>query len=183
MGKTKQAKRKILEMLTTPRKEKKLMKLVLQSDPESLKEKHFQKALKKLERKGEIVKDGKLYRIVAKLSSGSDKSSEQTAEILLPIAEQLRRKAGQTTKKTVSFAEQKVDLDEEIRRLEKELEEGEEESHDSSDGIELDENSNEVPAVLSLSAFANDRIDALPKSCLPVPLGRKRVLKGINKDH
>jgi hypothetical protein len=91
------------------------------------------------------------------------------------------------TKKEVKFSDEPStsysggDMDDEIARLEKELMD----SDDSGSSSEEDEdevsntnptNSNDNAAILSLSSFADDRVESLPTTCLPVP-GRYSLTK------
>jgi hypothetical protein len=165
MGKTKEARSKLLEALgKTPKSKKELKKIVKASNPEV--GKHLKKALRKLEERGEIKKDGKTYHIVSVISESGPKIKEdKPVPVPVPIAMQMRTKASQAEKKSVKFSEPVVDLDEEIRRLEQELEDS-----SSSDDSNSDEDEDEdEKGVLSLSQYADDRPEQLPKSCLPKP--------------
>jgi hypothetical protein len=178
MGRSKELQQQVLDALRkSPQTEKELRKLVLSDDTDVTK-KHVKKALQKLVEKAKIGKDGKIYKTASNESSSSSSDSEPAP--LLTAAEMLRQKTAKNTKKSVKFSEPEVDYDEEIRRLEQELEEGSESSSDEEDS---DEEDSKEPAVLSLSSLADDRIDALPANLLPVPHGKKRLLKGIDQDY
>lgn len=178
MGRSKEVEKQVLDAIRkSPQTEKELRKLVLTDDAVKTK-KHVKKALQKLVEKAEIVKDGKIFKTASNESSSSSSDSEPTP--LLTAAELLRQKTAKNTKKSVKFSEPEVDYDEEIRRLEQELEGGSESSSDEEDS---DEEDSKEPAVLSLSTLADDRIEALPANLLPVPLGKKRLLKGIDQDY
>lgn len=82
---------------------------------------------------------------------------------------------------SVGSAHPSADLDEEIRRLEAELqneESGDSDGSDSDSSDSEDEKKKKEAAILSLSASKSARIEGLPPSCLPA--SRKRVLKGID---
>jgi hypothetical protein len=178
MGRSKEVAKQVLDALRkSPQTEKELRKHILSDDTEVTK-KHVKKALQKLVEKAEIVEDGKIYKIASSESSSSSSDSESAP--LLTAAEILRQKTAQNTKKSVKFSEPEVDYDEEIRRLEQELEGGSESSSGEEDS---DEEDSKDPTVLSLSTLADDRIEALPANYLPVPLGKKRLLKGIDQDY
>jgi hypothetical protein len=161
MGKTKDAQRKLLEALgKTPKSKKELRKIVKASNPKV--GKHLKKALRKLEERGEIKKDGKTYHIASVITESDTKMKEDKP---VPIAMQMRTKASQAETKSVKFSEPEVDLDEEIRRLEQELED----SNSSDDSNSVDDEDENEKGVLSLSQYADDRPEHLPKSCLPKP--------------
>jgi hypothetical protein len=164
MGRTKHAQERILEELGRSQKGKKELKKVVKAKDPTLK-KYVKKALKKLVDKGEIKKDGQVFRIVSTEIVG--KSSDSDGNPVLPIAVRLRKEqeAETAAKRSVKFAEDNVDvdLDDEIRRLEMEL-------NQSSNESSSDEESTvgpEEPGVLSLSAYAEDRIEQLPDTYLP----------------
>ena len=74
------------------------------------------------------------------------------------------------SKKRVTFQEKEetLDIDDEIARLEREL--ANDDDDDSEESDDDDRNSfEEQPAVLSLSKFANDRVEHLPTTALPEP--------------
>jgi hypothetical protein len=114
----------------------------------------------------------------------SDSNSDSDSDAPLTAAELLRRAAGnakaspETQKPPAAQAD---DIDDEIRRLEAELEGSSSSSSsdddDDSDG-EYDESSGKKgssSAVLSLSTMKDDRIEALPASHLPS--NKKRMMK------
>jgi hypothetical protein len=164
MGKTKQAEKTMLQALGASPKSKKELKKTIKAKNPTLK-KHLKKALRKLEERGEIKSDGKVYQVIS--FSAENKLKDDKEDNPLPIAMQLRKNnASVAEKKSVKFTEPEVDLDEEIRRLQQELEEsGSSEESDSDD----DDEGSAKPAVLSLSEFAQDRVEQLPESYLPVP--------------
>jgi hypothetical protein len=177
MGRSKEVAIQVLDALRkSPQTEKELRELVLSVDTDVSK-KHVKKALKKLVERAEIVKVGTIYRTASNESSSS--SSDSDPALPVTAAELLRQKTAQNTKTSVKFIEPEVDYDEEIRRLEQELEGGSESSDDDDSG----EEDSKEQAVLSLSTLADDRIEALPANLLPVPLGKKRLLKGIDQDY
>lgn len=159
------ARQTILGELSQSPKGKKELKTTIKAKDPTLK-KHFMKALKYLLREGEIEKDGKMYKAILseKPAIQTVPTSENSKEAL-PIALRLRKEMETAPKKTVQFAEDEVDLDDEIRRLETEL------NQQSSSGETDDEESSgeNERAVVSLSAYADDKIDHLPKTFLPEP--------------
>jgi hypothetical protein len=170
MGKTKLAQMAILEELGKSLKGKRELKKVVRAKDPSLR-KHIKKALKKLIKKGVVEEDDKNFRMVPlqKRDTSSGQSHvvhQQRDEDDTPIAVRLRNEQDQHVQnKVVSFADEQVDLDDEIRRLEAEL-------NQSSCGSSDDESSASVEGdagVLSLSAFANDHIEHLPDTYLPEP--------------
>jgi hypothetical protein len=164
MGKTKQAENTLLQALGASPKSKKELKKTIKAKNPTLK-KHLKKALRKLEERGEIKSDGKVYQVISFSAEKNVKDDKEDKP--LPIAMQLRKtNASVAEKKSVKFSEPEVDLDEEIRRLQQELEESG--SSDGSDSDDDDEGSAK-PAVLSLSEFAQDRVEQLPESYLPEP--------------
>ena len=162
MGKTKAAKSKLLDILgQAPKSKKELRNIVKATNPEI---KSIKKALRKLKDERKIEKDGKRYYIA------SDKAKLNTTmkeDEPLPIAVQMRKtSSSQSDKKSVKFREPEVDLDEEIRRLEQELDD---DSSSSDDSNSVDDDEEKEIGVLSLSQFADDHPDHLPKTCLPEP--------------
>ena len=138
MGRTETTKRYLLENLKkSPRTKKELKKIIKANHPGF--EKRIKKALRKLQADGEIQQDGKSFRIVLDekqpvkqssqpqhVDSNSDRDSDSDDdnnddEPSVPIAAKLRAKesSNKHSKKSVSFEE--PDLDDEIRRLEQEL--------------------------------------------------------------
>ena len=198
-------KAKILEILSSssaPCDKKKLRKHV-QAQLEGTKKKHIKKALKALVKYGRIEKKGKGYqatqnRSEAPLPEASDDASSMSSTPLasqkteeqpkvLTAAELLRRKSKgeveRPQKKSVSFREKEVDLDDEIRRLEQELAGGSSSDDDGDDSDEDNQDEDNTGGVLSLSEYADDHIEALPQSSLPEPQKKKRLLKGIDDDY
>lgn len=162
MGRTQDAQQRILEELGRSQKGKKELKKVVKAKDPTLK-KHVKRALKKLVEAGEVEKDGKLFRVVSTEGAGKI-SNEDDGDAALPIAARLRKEQEASAKKSVQFTEEDVDLDDEIRRLEMELNQSSNESSDEESEVEPEE-----PVVLSLSAYAKDRIEQLPEACLPEP--------------
>jgi hypothetical protein len=111
--------------------------------------------------------------------------SDSDSDAPLTAAELLRRAAGNAKaspaaqKPKAPPAAQADDIDEEIRRLEAELEgsSSSSSSDDDTDGEDNESSGNKSsgPAVLSLSAMKDERIEALPASHLPS--NKKRTMK------
>lgn len=185
MGRTKLVQKIILEELGQAIKGKSDLKKAVKAKGPSLK-KHVTKALKKLVKKGVVEEDGKIFRISSVQIEDSSSShtqliqQQQQDDDAIPIAARLRQEQEHTIqKKSVSFADEPVDLDDEIRRLEAEL-------NHSSDGSSDEESSGSIedgdnPAVLCLSAFADDRIEHLPDTFLPEPGKYKAQGQAVNK--
>ena len=163
MGKTESHKKSLLEALGKIPKSKKELKDIVKGRHPEISGHDVKKALRKLEESGEIEKDGKRYRISAVVTRSL---SEGRIEKPLPIAMQIRKETRQADKKSVTFGEPEVDLDDEIRRLERELEAFDSSDDDSSSHENEEQNKG---GIMSLSKFANDHTDQLPKSCLPEP--------------
>lgn len=156
-----------MEELRRSQAGKKELKKAVKAKNPGLK-KHVEKALNKLIDAGDIVRDGKIFRLSSKQDVSENQSPSADEDQVVPIAVRLRKET-KTTAKSVKFAEEEVDIDDEIRRLEMELNNdssGDESEYDSPDDME---NDNGTPAVISLSAYAQDRIEHLPESCLPEP--------------
>ena len=173
MGKTKQVQKIILEELGDSRKGKSDLKKVVKAKDPSLK-KHVKKALRKLVKKGVVEKDGDDFWIMSVQIEESSSShshqvvNQQREAEAVPIGARLRKEQEEAPqKKAVSFADEEVDLDEEIRRLEAELNQSSAGSSDDESETTADEGEN--PSVLSLSAFANDRVERLSNTYLPEP--------------
>ena len=182
------ASRLVLQNLTERPRTKKELKRVLKATKPGLKKKYTKRALKALVKSGKIKKDGKEYRLIdAKESIAASSSKSATKSILssakqvdpsfVPIGMRLREE----TKKEVRFNDE-LDIsspgggiEDEIARLERELNEGNEsdDSESSSDenGVHSTDliNDSNGAAILSLSSFANDRVESLPSTSLPVP--------------
>jgi hypothetical protein len=176
MGKTKETEKALLKALEkTPRSRRELKGL--------LGEKHVKSALKKLCGRGDIKKEGKQYvRVVTSQDqngTAQQKKSPVSRSIpqikSVPIAMQMRKDSSKEQSKSVRIVEPEVDIDEEIRRLEQELE-----NSSSSEGSDSEDDDGEssYPVVLSLSKFAKDRIEQLPGTCLPEP-GRYNKKDGM----
>lgn len=151
-------------------------------------------ALKRLVKRGDIVKNGKEYSCSSR--AGDDPGDD------VPIAQRMRRPLANPPRfmeNNVKCDEtnNKLDLDEEIRRLEEELAK---ESEEDEDYDEVDESDNEVEdcdvhsennsasndiiddsysnGIIHLSDLAHDRIEPLPQSALPQ--SKRRHLKGVD---
>ena len=147
-------------------------------------------ALKRLVKRGDIVKNGKEYSCNITDNNGEEGD--------VPIAQRMRRKKTHQSEKNDETINSKepptIDLDEEIKRLEEELAE---ESQDDDDDVdesdnEIDESDvdskdsksndvvddNQSNGIIRLSDLANDRIEPLPPSALPQ--SRRRHLKGVD---
>jgi Zinc-finger of C2H2 type len=125
----------------------------------------------------------------ASVTMSSDTTSNSSArdEAPLTAAELLRRK-----QKRASQSEPKidsVDLDDEIRRLEAELQSDSDDSSTSSDSSETDssndsQNNNDNDAsdkVVCLSKVKDDTIESLPQHLLPS--GKRRKIKGFDDEY
>jgi Zinc-finger of C2H2 type len=160
MGKTKKA---VFHLVTQflaegPKTRKDLKHLVKARDGRA--KKYVRKALKGLVECGEVRQEGKVYHAVV--------IEERETEV--PIG--MRMRAQEARK--VEFAEpaKSDDLDDEIRRLETELANQYSSSSDddrTEDGQPEESCNAAETAVLSLSEYANDRIDCLPSTLLPEP--------------
>ena len=152
-------------------------------------------ALKRLVKRGDIVKDGKEY---------SCSIPDTVDEVDVPIAQRMKRQqlqqSGSSDKDKVDNGEfNKIDLDEEIRRLEEELAEESDGDDDDDDFDDVDESDNEIDdndsgmkewksneilddnysnGIIRLSNLADDRIEPLPSSALPQ--SKRRHLKGVD---
>jgi hypothetical protein len=204
------ASRLVLQTLKESSRTKKELKRVVKAARPSLKKKYTKRALKDLVASGKVKKDGKEYRLAKKRSETASTSTstskststpksilssqKQTDQSGMPIGMKLREA---NAKKEVKFSDEPSpsyaggdDMDDEIARLEKELMDGMNDSDDSESSSEEDvadegSNSNDNPAILSLSSFADDRVKSLPTTCLPVPgkysLTKKRKGKKSNQ--
>eukprot|EP00934_Nitzschia_sp_Nitz4_P008445 Nitzschia sp. Nitz4//scaffold55_size114948//86389//87303//NITZ4_003916-RA/size114948-processed-gene-0.78-mRNA-1//-1//CDS//3329554575//8435//frame0 len=156
MGKTKNVRQAIIGQLgQSPMGKSELKKVIKAKDPSW--KKLVKKSLKELVSQGEIVKEGKLYKISAvqlETVTGDD----------LPIAVRMRKE--QDKELSVRFEEPQVDIDDEIRRLEAELQ-GNSSSEESE--LEDDDDGQGDFGVVSLSAYANDHTDHLSGAQLPTP--------------
>eukprot|EP00429_Kryptoperidinium_foliaceum_P036035 CAMPEP_0176168186 /NCGR_PEP_ID=MMETSP0120_2-20121206/86071_1 /TAXON_ID=160619 /ORGANISM="Kryptoperidinium foliaceum, Strain CCMP 1326" /LENGTH=314 /DNA_ID=CAMNT_0017505875 /DNA_START=59 /DNA_END=1003 /DNA_ORIENTATION=- len=173
MGRKREAKRKILDELGRSRKAAKDLERIIKAKTPGL-EKYVKKSLKKLVKKGKVEKYGDEYQVVLQKQEENgettvpDEDTNDNDEDALPIALRLRKEKSVVEKKSVKFVEEEVDLDEEIRRLEEELNRQSSSDEMSDDDSTNDERSQEAK-VLSLSAYADDRIGHLPDQYLPEP--------------
>lgn len=184
MGKTEasNASQLILQTLQESSRTKKELKKAIKAARPSMKKKYTKRALKDLVASGTIKKKGKEYKLAKKnapapattsLPKSILSSKKQENKSSIPIGMKLRESG---PKKGVRFNEEKIDdssgdIDDEIARLEKEL--MNDSDDDSGNSSEEDDDSNASPTanngVLSLSAYADDRVETLPSACLPVP--------------
>ncbi|KAL3940867.1 MAG: hypothetical protein SGBAC_004662 [Bacillariaceae sp.] len=162
MGKASTEKAVLKALDKTPKSRRDLKKIA--------EKKGIRSALKALCERGEVIKDGKLYSRVSTSNEQKPQIVSETQtdpspqEAVLPIAERLRKKT--KVKKSVRIVEPKVDLDDEIARLEAELQ-----ASSSSDDESENEDGDgaEGNGVVSLSQFSDDRISSLPTAALPKP--------------
>lgn len=173
MGRTREVQRLILEELAKSDLKKKELKRVAKAKDASFKQ-SLKKALKRLVDKGKIEQDGKVFRIKSSRIENEMSSTQNVDDdekiAALPIAARLRgeRNTPAKAKRSVKFEDEQspVDIDDEIRRLELELAQSSSDE-ESSDQESVDKD--EGPGVVSLSAFAQDRIEQLPEVYLPEP--------------
>jgi Zinc-finger of C2H2 type len=177
MGKTKQVQKIIVDELEQSPKGKSHLKKVVKAKDPGLK-KYLKKALRKLVKKGVVEENENALRMVSVqqedlLSWQHHLVNPQPDVGSVPIAVRLRKEQEEAPKKkVVAFADEEVDLDDEIRRLEAELDQSSVGSSDDESTATNDGGAGN-PAVLSLSAFANDRVERLSDTYLPEP-GRYR---------
>ena len=183
----------VLKSLAKSSRTKKELKRVIKAKKPSLKKRTTRRAIKNLLINGEIKKEGREYYLVKE--NAAICSEKQTNTAMIPIGMRLR--APKKEKKQVKFSDQQDvssggNVDDEIERLERELMNGSDDDSDgssSSDEEELDNgddssnnnnntNNNNNAAILSLSEFADDRVESLASACLPVP-GRYDAMKKI----
>lgn len=132
-------------------------------------------ALKRLVKRGDIVKNGKEYSCNSK--GGVD-------PVVMPIAQRMRRPLAQPSgfmnKLKRDDEINNLDLDEEIRRLEEELAKESEEDEDYDEVDESDKEDCDVHSkdIINLSDLAHERIKPLPQSALPQ--SKRRHLKGVD---
>ncbi len=199
---------------------KEIQKELVAKDACDVSKKDVKKALKLLVKRGDVVKDGKKYKIIITTSSADDddgshsdddsrshnslsleddknihededdlRGGEAAAAAvapLVPIAERLRQTAQIERSEDNSNSKQKIDLDEEIRRLEAELAESdnddENSDHDddsSDDDQSTDQNTtSQSDGIICLSSMADERIIPLPQGALPQ--NKRRTLKNID---
>ena len=203
----KQAKKAVMEILKSSRGGKSTEELVELIQNSIISEKHVTKAIRKLEKKGQIQSSEGSYILNDEQRSFRGESNESGASDALPFAEILRRRAAtHSVESPASKTEetQKVDVDDEIRRLEAELaaDESDAVSDDGSESMQEDDDKvvsfgettvTEIegrhaetntavdgPVVVCLSSVAEERIAPLPANCLPQ--NKKRTIKGIDDD-
>lgn len=166
-GRTEKTVLKALEKRPTSRRELKRL----------LKAKHIKSTLRHLCEQGDIKKDGDNYVLLA-VHGGKETSERQGLPAVksqaneMPIAMQMRKEATKSNHVTISLPQE--DIDDEIRRLEAELEQ----SSSSEESSEEDGEPSDGEGVLSLSEFAKDRISSLPAAALPVA-GRYNPKDGL----
>lgn len=186
MGKTEasNASQLILQTLQESSRTKKELKRAIKATRPSMKKKYTKRALKDLIANGKVKKKGKEYKLTkekapkssaaqASLPKSILSSKKQEDKSSIPIGMKLRESE---PKKGVRFKEENIessggDIDDEIARLEKELmNNSDDDSGNSSEEDEdSDTNGNGNAGILSLSTYADDRVDTLPSACLPVP--------------
>jgi hypothetical protein len=197
----KQAKNAILKLLeTSPRQSEHELRQNVCND--SVPKKHVEKALQKLQKKKKIIKSEGYYSLL-KEEENSKMDEQRTKLETVPVAELLRRRQQEKSGDGVGFETdvKKVNLDDEIQRLEAEL--AADNSDDESDSAMEDEDKRKVTfgantvleiestqtdtptsihglAVVCLSSLAKERIAPLPSSCLPQ--NKKRKLNGIDEN-
>jgi hypothetical protein len=170
----------VLKSLAKSSRTKKELKRVIKAKKPSLKKRTTRRALKNLLISGEIKKEGKEYFLVKEKTVRCSEKQIETDAAMIPIGMRLR--APKKKKKQVKFSDQQDvvssgdNVDDEIERLERELMNGSDDDSDdssSSDEEELDNannnNTNNNAAILSLSEFADDRVESLASTSLPVP--------------
>mmetsp|Transcript_2258 Transcript_2258/g.6059 ORF Transcript_2258/g.6059 Transcript_2258/m.6059 type:complete len:317 (-) Transcript_2258:2445-3395(-) len=194
----------VLQSLAGCSQTKKELKRMIKAKSPSLKSKYTKRALKNLVTGGKIRKNGKEYRLVVERESSSETESSTSIaskpkSILLsekemdasavPIGMKLRKPK---KKKEVKFSEELEappsggDIDDEIARLERELmgnggESDDSQSSSDEEESELETDNNNETGVLSLSEYANDRVEGLASTCLPVP-GKYSLAKRRKED-
>jgi hypothetical protein len=172
MGKTGTEKSLLKSLEKTPKSRRELKKIV--------QEKHIKSALNNLCERGEIKKEGKKYiRVVISSEQATTEQCRPSAASVsqtksIPIAMQMRKEA--TKKNSVTIMLPQVDIDDEIRRLEAELEK----SSSSEGSGDEDDAASDDAGFLSLSKFAKDRIESLPTTALPMP-GRYNPRDGMKR--
>jgi hypothetical protein len=162
MGKKKDAASKLVtNVLAEGAKTKKELKCIVKARDGAVDTKYIRKALKGLVKLGKVRQEGKMYHVVAEARATE-----------VPIGMRLRA----AQEKNVRIAGQSPlaeDLDDEIERLERELandnSEGSSDVYSSDDEDQGDTDEVGETAVLSLSEFAKDRVEQLPRNLLPEP--------------
>lgn len=161
MGRASTEKAVLKALDKTPKSRRNLKKII--------EKKGVRSALKVLCERGEVKKDGKLY---VRQTAPKEQQERQEVETrtsplprppVVPIAERLRQ--GKNVKKSVRIVEPELDLDDEIARLEAELQA----SSSSDESENEDDGSVEESGVLSLSKFSDNKIASLPATALPQP--------------
>ena len=175
----------ILQSLQSCSRTKKELKRAVKAARPSVKKKYTKRALKDLLANGKVQKNGKEYKlriedvptkptsaITSQPKSILSSQKQIDDETGIPIGMKLRESK---STKGVRFSEELDsggDIDDEIARLERELMEEGNDSDDSGSSSE-DETSDTKKdgngAILSLSSYADDKIETLPSACLPVP--------------
>lgn len=224
MKRSKQAKEGLKALLkeTGTAKTQTDLLLALQSHNPKLKERHVSKALGKLTTRGLVEKRGQdLYRWVfsdesSSRSDGGSSENESASKPPLPIGELLRRRqasviAPEQSGEVSTKDKTPVDIDEEIRRLEAELANDDDETNeessrvDDSDGEEEDRLSSKkkvsfgktsVHEIESIEETATQSTEEPSVLCLStvaderieplpatcLPQNKRRKLKGIDQD-
>ena len=175
MGRASTEKAVLKALDKTPRSRRDLKKIV--------EKKGIKSALKALCERGKVRKDGKLYVLQPTLNEQQEQEMQQEVEdtsplpqsSVVPIAERLRQ--GKKVKKSVRILEPEPDIDDEIARLEAELQASSSDESDQEDEDILEDN-----GILSLSKFSDSRISSLPATALPQPgrykaTGERRPVK------
>eukprot|EP00980_Cylindrotheca_fusiformis_P007107 scaffold1489_cov194-Cylindrotheca_fusiformis.AAC.17 len=128
-----------------------------------LQQKHIKSTLRHLCERGEIKKVGRRYvrSVLTDENKLFKKQSAAKTQAVVPIAMQMRQA---TKNKSVKIVLPQEDIDEEIRRLEAELEK----SSSSDESSDDDSEASADRGVVSLSRFAEDRIENLPPAALPL---------------
>ncbi|CAK4684119.1 unnamed protein product [Aphanomyces euteiches] len=97
--------------------------------------------------------------------SMGEKKRQRSAEVV-PIAKRLQQSA------ELELVPKKVksdDLEDQIKRLEAQLESSDSSSEDDSDSDDDDDNEDEAPGIVKLSAYQDESVPALPPEMLPKP--------------
>jgi len=203
---------------------KEVKKIAASMNDSTINKKAIKKILKKLVKSGKLslVAGGekKVYSLSVVSNSGREccgphhgssavDDEDNVSSKPLPFAEVLRRRQEaphQTSSKVIldsnkeeekESTEEVDDIDEEIRRLEAELNADQSDSDSDEEVVVDDDNddhddnlrpvnsddpkctTDEKAHVISLSTLASDRIEALPETALPY--NKRRTLKGIDK--
>ena len=109
----------------------------------AIKKKDIKHALKRLVKQNVIAKNGKKYTYIQQQQSSSS-SMMDSSEDIVPIAQRMRTKDNNTHQQLQSESNtNKVDLDDEIKRLEAELAADDSSNSESDDDIEDDDHESE----------------------------------------